>query len=260
MPARSDGDGRLVFLHGFTQTHHHWHPCAHLVAHDLDRKLGSEPTLAFVDLPGHGLSADERLPIADSGDALADLIGPGTVIGYSMGARFALHAVLSPRSRIDRLVLIGGTAGIDDPGERADRHVADEARADRVERIGVAAFLDEWLAAPLFATLPADARGLAHRRRNSAPGLAASLRDAGTGAMSPLWTALQRIEIPVLVLAGELDTKFTALGRRMTDLLPQATFAAVPGAGHAAHTERPTTTATTITTWLDKRGRAVNLR
>jgi pimeloyl-ACP methyl ester carboxylesterase len=60
---------RLVFLHGFTQTHHHWHACAHLLAH----RLPNVPTLGFVDLPGHGLSGADRTPIDLAGSVPAAL-------------------------------------------------------------------------------------------------------------------------------------------------------------------------------------------
>jgi 2-succinyl-6-hydroxy-2,4-cyclohexadiene-1-carboxylate synthase len=253
MPARSDqADGtvdrsdRLVFLHGFTQTHHHWHRCAQVIA----ARMGDDPPLAFVDLPGHGLSDDDRLDIDLAGTPLCELAGRGTYIGYSMGGRFGLVAALADPRAVERLVLVGATPGIDDHRERADRRHADAERADRIERTGVDAFLDEWLAAPLFATLPPERRGLEHRRRNTAGGLASSLRAAGTGSQTPLWNDLDRITIPVLVLAGALDTKFTDIGERMTERLPNATFAPVPDAGHAAHSEQPEATADIIARWL----------
>jgi 2-succinyl-6-hydroxy-2,4-cyclohexadiene-1-carboxylate synthase len=167
-----------------------------------------------------------------------------------MGGRVALHLALATSSPIERLVLIGATPGIIDDDEREHRRRVDEARAERIESIGVEAFLDEWLAAPLFASLPPDPDGLVHRRRNTAAGLAHSLRSAGTGAQRSLWDELDLITIPVLVLAGELDAKFTAIGHEMVERLPDATFAAVDGAGHAAHSERPAEVADTITAWL----------
>lgn len=237
---------RLVFLHGFTQTHHHWHACAHLIDASLDRPN----TLAFVDLPGHGLSNDEALTIEAAAPELVALGGAGTYVGYSMGARHALAAACAGAAQIERLVLIGGTAGLADPGERAERVAADEARAEHIERIGVSAFVDEWLSQPLFAGLAVADDDRRHRLRNTAAGLAASLRLAGTGAQQPLWEGLAALDIPVLVLAGERDTKFVEIGRRMADLIPGAVFAPIPGAGHAAHTEQPGATATLIAGWL----------
>ena len=249
MPATPDDrPSRLVFLHGFTQTHHHWHRCAGLVA---DR-LGGHPSIAFVDLPGHGLSGGDRLGIAESAAPLCELAGPATYVGYSMGGRFALNAAVDHPGTIERLVLIGATPGIDHDGDRVERRRLDRERADRVERVGVDTFLDEWLAAPLFGTLPVDDVGLEHRRRNTAAGLAHSLRTCGTGDQGTLWPRLDELTIPVLVLAGELDTKFTAIGRRMTDQIADATFIAVADAGHAAHTERPRAVAEAIADWLDR--------
>lgn len=238
---------RFVFLHGFTQTHHHWHTAAHLLAERVDPAA----TLAFVDLPGHGLAADDvDGSIDEVGRRLIGLAGTGTYVGYSMGGRIALVAATTGDARIERLVLIGATPGIADASEREDRHRLDDARAQRLEQIGVDAFVDEWLAMPMFARLPDDEDGRAHRCRNTTTGLAHSLRAYGTGAQTPLWDALASIHIPVLVLAGELDTKFAAIGARLVEQLPRATFAPVPDAGHAAHTERPAATATLIATWL----------
>lgn len=236
---------RYVFLHGFTQTHHHWHrPAAAIAA-----AVGGRPTLAFVDLPGHGLAGDDRAGIGESAGSLAALGGGGTWVGYSMGGRFALHAALAPGASIERLVLIGATAGLEDPAERAARVADDEARAADLERDGLDAFLRRWLAAPLFATLAPDPAGLEHRRRNTVAGLAHSLRTAGTGTQESLWGRLDQITVPTLVLAGELDTKFTALGRRLADALPQGEFASVPGAGHAAHSEQPAAVARLVADW-----------
>jgi 2-succinyl-6-hydroxy-2,4-cyclohexadiene-1-carboxylate synthase len=65
-----------------------------------------------------------------------------------------------------------------------------------------------------------------------------------------VWAALATISVPVLVLAGERDTKFTALGLRLARAIPGGTFAPIPSAGHAAHAEQPTATASLIADWL----------
>lgn len=242
---------RFVFLHGFTQTHHHWHPAAHLLAQEVDQQVERPATLAFVDLPGHGLASDDlEGRFDDVGERLVDVAGRGTYVGYSMGGRMALAAAATGAAAVERLVLVGATPGITDDLERSERARADEERARRLERTGVDAFLDEWLAMPMFAGLPVDDRDVALRRRNTAAGLAHSLRAYGTGAQSPLWDRLDRIRVPVLVLAGESDVKFTEIGSRLAAALPVATFATVPGAGHAAHVERPAATVALIARWL----------
>lgn len=237
---------RLVFLHGFTQTHHHWHVCAHLVA----ARLGDDPTLAFVDLPGHGLSGDDHRSIEAAALDVARTGGPGAYVAYSMGGRFALAALAAGAPEVERLVVIGANAGLEDPADRVARVAEDERRARRIEEIGVGAFVDEWLAMPMFGGVPFSDRDRTHRRRNTVAGLASSLRVAGTGAQQPVWDALRDVTIPVLVLAGDRDAKFTEIGRRIADVIPGAVFATIPGAGHAAHTEQPDATADLIAAWL----------
>jgi 2-succinyl-6-hydroxy-2,4-cyclohexadiene-1-carboxylate synthase len=48
--------------------------------------------------------------------------------------------------------------------------------------------------------------------------------------------------MPVLVLAGELDAKFTALGRRLVDGLGSGSLVVIPEAGHSVHLEQPEAT------------------
>lgn len=247
MPGDDTGSTlRLVLAHGFTQTARSWTVFERLIA---DRLPGTRTVT--VDLPGHG---DARCPadldLWESARHLVDIGRTGSYVGYSMGGRVALHAALVAPERVERLILIGATAGIDDPDERRARREADEQLARRIETIGVPAFVDEWLTNPLFAGLDEATAMRSDRLRNTAAGLAASLRATGTGTQTPLWGRLGEIGCPVLVLAGERDTKFTELGERLVDGLPHADLVVVPDAGHSVHLEQPDATATAIATWI----------
>lgn len=241
MPAVA-GSRRFVLAHGFTQTARSWDTFRQM----LSRRL-PEVDVVAVDLPGHG----DAPPPADidlwaSAQRLVDAGGVGTYVGYSMGGRVALHAALAHPAAVERLVLIGATAGIDDPAERAARRDADERLADHIEEVGVATFIDEWLANPLFAGLTERTALRSDRLRNEAAGLAASLRATGTGTQTSLWDRLGDIECPVLVLVGERDAKFNELGRRLVDGIPDAELVVVAGAGHSVHLEQPEPTADAI--------------
>ncbi len=238
-------DERFVLAHGFTQTARSWSTVEPLL-----RAARPGADVVAVDLPGHG---DAPPPADDdlwrSAERLVEVGGTATYVGYSMGGRVALHAALRRPESVQRLVLIGATAGIDDDSERAARRAADEALADRIEEIGVESFLDEWLANPLFAGLSQAAAQRTDRLRNTPGGLAASLRATGTGTQTPLWDRLGEIDVPVLVLVGADDAKFTQLGERLTAALPAATLAIVPDAGHSVHLERPEATVAAIDDW-----------
>ena len=151
-------------------------------------------------------------------------------------------------------MLLGGTAGLIDPAEReaAPRSV-DETLASGLERKGLDRFLTGWLSQPLFKRLPPEAAGLEERRANTVEGLASALRRLGTGSQEPLWDRLGELRMPVLLMAGEHDSKFVAVAFRLAAAIGDgAGISFVPGAGHAAHLERPDSVAAILERFLDR--------
>jgi len=234
----------LVLAHGFTQTGQSWSRFESL----LTQRLPKVHTQA-VDLPGHGSASELRCDLWACADHLTTEGGRATYVGYSLGGRVGLHAALAHPDLVEALVLIGATAGIDSADERRSRRDSDDHLADRIETIGVPRFIDEWLAKPLFSGLTGETAQRADRLRNSAAGLASSLRLAGTGTQQPLWEQLAEIEVPVLVIAGENDEKFRAIGERLAAALHVSALEIIPGAGHPVHLENPAATADTIANW-----------
>jgi 2-succinyl-6-hydroxy-2,4-cyclohexadiene-1-carboxylate synthase len=233
-----------VLLHGFTQTASSWRP--------IVDALQGRFSVFLPDAPGHGESGTVRADLWATADLLAEAVPvTATWVGYSMGGRTALHFALAHPEQVQRLVLISTSAGIEDPGRRADRCATDEALARRIEQEGTGRFLEWWLAQPLFASLSRRGAGLEDRLTNSPAGLASSLRLAGAGAQEPLWRRLGELgqrELPVLLLAGELDQIYRDHAQRMAALIgPTARLEVVAGAGHACHLERPLEVAEAIT-------------
>ena len=216
----------LLLVPGFTQTAASWDGVLGAL-HDLDPTTDARA----VEVPRHvDFDAAARALGADH--------GRGTWCGYSMGARLVLRLALDAPDRVERLVLVSGTAGIDDPAAREARIDADAELATTVERDGADAFLDRWLARPMFVTVPRNAPGLLERRALTAAHLAEQLRRLGTGAMTPLWDRLHELTMPVLVVHGTRDRKFSALAERLVAAVPHAERVALD-CGHAVPLERP---------------------
>jgi 2-succinyl-6-hydroxy-2,4-cyclohexadiene-1-carboxylate synthase len=233
----------VVLLHGFAGTGRLWDPVIARLDGERYRPLAP-------DLRGHG-TASARRPV--SFDAIAqDVLGlvahPFTLCGYSMGGRIALHTALVAPARIDRLVLVATTAGIEDHSERTARRAADDALAAATERGSVEAFADRWTAQPLFAGTPPQAAAAwrADILDNEPAALAAALRGVGTGSMEPLWGRLGELTMPARVLAGSRDAKFLALGERLAAALPRGELEIVQGAGHGIPREDPAAVAAAL--------------
>lgn len=249
------GDPVLV-LHGFTGSHESMQGVADA--------LRDRHRVVRCDLIGHGKSPS---PVAHAPYGMRACVGQivdvldryaverAHVLGYSMGGRAALALAAWEPARVRSLVLVGASAGLDDAGARDARRADDEALADRIEREGVPAFVDHWMALPLFASQRrlgsgALAEARAQRLANQATGLANSLRGMGTGAQPPLHDRLGAVTVPVLLAHGAEDAKFAAIARDLASRLPRARVAAIPDAGHACHLEAPDAFAKTVRAFL----------
>ena len=234
----------VLFLHGFTGSGETWAP--HV------ESLGAFTTLR-IDFLGHGRSdapGDARRYGMEAciGDILSLLdclrIQRFAVAGYSMGGRVAMRVALQAPERVWALILESASPGIAEAAERQVRAGQDSVLAQRIRNEGVTAFVDHWQSIPLFSTqsrLPEPTRqGLRTQRlQHTAEGLANSLQGLGAGMQEPVLHALPNLQLPVLLLAGELDTKYCGLANEMAVALPRSRMRVVAGAGHAVHLEQP---------------------
>jgi 2-succinyl-6-hydroxy-2,4-cyclohexadiene-1-carboxylate synthase len=242
----SVGSGEpLVLLHGFTGSSQSWDEQVPFFAR--------QHRTITIDLIGHGKSASPadamRYSMAQVAQDVMALLQeivsePVNLLGYSMGGRLALYLACIQTSLVKRLILESASPGLDSQVERQDRINQDEELAESIIRGGVSAFVTRWERMPIFGSqkrLPEAARARLRRQRlrNDAIGLANSLRGMGTGAQPSLWVELPKLELPVLLLAGELDYKFVSLARQMSSSLPFACVEIIPGAGHTIHLEKP---------------------
>jgi len=234
----------LLMLHGFMGS-------SRVFEHLLPR-LDSFCNPVTVDLLGHGMSDtpdnamrfSARYQVRDLDTLIRKLDKlPLFLYGYSMGGRLALQYVVRHSERLAGLILESATAGLEDPGERAERRQADEQRALEIEN-DFAAFRKEWAKLPLFDNGIAVPEELSNIYRTVREGqepraMAASLRTFGTGTMPQMWDRLKELDLPVLLLAGAADSKYCSICSDMNKLIPGSRFESVENAGHRVHLENP---------------------
>jgi 2-succinyl-6-hydroxy-2,4-cyclohexadiene-1-carboxylate synthase len=228
----------VAFIPGFMQRGDAWEPVA--------ARIARRWRTALVDFAEPSLESSVH--------AVRSACPGGAAVGYSMGGRIALHAALRDPAPFRALVLVGATPGIEDDAARRSRRAADESLAGWMEGERIDAVVDDWESQPVFDTqsdalVAAQRAGrLSHEPRE----LAAMLRATGQGALEPLWDRLGELTIPVLVVAGEDDDKYAAVALRMARALPNGRAALIPGAGHAAHLERPEAFSELLADFLDQ--------
>jgi len=204
--------------------------------------LASRHRVIVPDLPGFGGSA----PVAPGLDAVADRMaqavqeagqetgqhagGAAAIIGNGFGSFVALVLALRHPALVSRLVLAGTGAAFSEPGRSAFRGMAAAAGANGLQAIADTAM--RRLFSPAFQEAnPA----LLAERRNQFLATDPTMFAAACNALAELdlCDAMRRLDLPVLILAGEGDEATPpAMARELAGLIPQARFVELPGLAH----------------------------
>lgn len=201
-----------------------------------------------VDLPGHGqteVQQDSDYQMPNVALALIELLGSLNIkqcilVGYSMGGRIALYLAIHFPQYFQGVILESASPGLSSQLERDRRLVEDLKLAEQLESSNLADFIQQWYGRPLFASFvqhPNYQEAIARRLNNDPHKLAKSLRFMGLGTQPSLWNYLGEIQVPLLLIVGELDPKFVKLNRLMAQNCPQAKLQIVVHTGHNVHCE-----------------------
>jgi 2-succinyl-6-hydroxy-2,4-cyclohexadiene-1-carboxylate synthase len=156
------------------------------------------------------------------------------LLGYSMGGRLALHALIENPSKWSKAVIVSAHTGIATE-DRIPRQALDAAWAAKALKGEWTGFLDEWNAQGVLSetTMP-DRRSLQPRRE----AVARSFMDWTVGVQEDLLPQLENVTCPVLWIVGENDTKFLKVATAAVDALPDAELLVIPDCGHRVPWEK----------------------
>lgn len=242
----------LLLLHGFTGAPDAWDD---VVAHLPKDARAIRPTLG-----GHAGTPPPR-SFEDEVDRLAGALraegaAGAHVSGYSLGGRLAFGLLARHPRLVSGATILSANPGLSSDVERTARGEADERWAELIER-DFAAFVDAWDAQPLFAARRALAPTLksalcARRLRHVPKDLARALRSLGLARMPDYAPALARVDLPIALVTGARDAKFTALAASLVGALRQGEHVVVAEAGHDLTLERPEAVAELLTRAVDR--------
>jgi 2-succinyl-6-hydroxy-2,4-cyclohexadiene-1-carboxylate synthase len=250
----------LLLLHGFTGNSEGWKEFAPFWK-------DHSKTIAL-DIIGHGKSGSPpdigQYQIEESAAVINSLlekmgIGKIDVLGYSMGGRLALTFAVNYPEKVRKLILESATPGLRTEAERHERRIQDKKLSEKIRQEGIKNFIDYWENIPLFQSqksLPEKIRTRIRCQRlsNSIDGLANSLNGMGTGVQPSWWDELAHLEMPVLLITGNLDQKFCRIAEEMSKILPNVKWKTAEDAGHAIHVEKPELFGTIVSGFLSQTG------
>jgi 2-succinyl-6-hydroxy-2,4-cyclohexadiene-1-carboxylate synthase len=175
--------------------------------------------------------------------------GPRILLGYSLGARLALHVLAAAPAKWDAAILLSPHPGLTTSTEREERVRTDLNWAARFMRDDWSEVMQAWNAQPTLAgeSVPQyDQRLVETWRREVALGF----QGWSLAEQEDLRPQFPRIPCPVLWLTGLRDRKFTALAGEASPLLPRSEHHAIFGAGHRVHLDQPAAVAEKIQTFV----------
>jgi 2-succinyl-6-hydroxy-2,4-cyclohexadiene-1-carboxylate synthase len=242
--SKSESSKDFIFLiHGFMGSTSDWQNTA--------AGLDDQYNIIALDLAGHGKSDTPSDVKYYSADAITEQISESinsfskhkvVVLGYSMGGRAALTFAVNNPDRVKGLILESASEGIKKQIEREQRIKDDEALIQFLNSNGLDAFLTKWMDQELFGTLRRFSNSkleeLKKTRLNNKPfALANSLRGFGLGSMPYLGDRLKQLKCPVLLLSGQLDSRFTKINAQLQKEFPNAKHSVIQNSGHNIHLE-----------------------
>ncbi len=231
----------ILFLHGFMGSWQDFQDVANLLQDDF--------CCLLIDLPGHGkteVSCDLDYQMSEVAIALINLLKQLAIkkcflVGYSMGGRLALYLAIHFPQYFIKVVLESASPGLENKIERENRIEQDLKVANKLKSQKLSLFLQQWYSNPLFCSFvkhPDYLKAIARRLNNDPNKLAKSLAYMGLGVQPSLWNCLKHIQLPILLIVGEFDSKFITINQRINLLYSQFQIEIVENTDHNVHFER----------------------
>lgn len=213
-----------------------------------------DPVIASLKGPGNGYRkvnlwddlANEAVPFEDWARAFNQEVaaaprGRNFLVGYSLGGRLALHALLDQGCAWDGAVLLGAHPGLRDDDERLHRMADDATWAALALTAPWEEFLQKWDLQSVLSGSGSGGAGEDPRLslEEQRQAVARSFMAWSLGKQRDLRADLGTISCPLLWLTGERDPKFCQLAQEAAPLLPSGRHHTIANAGHRLLAEAP---------------------
>ncbi|MDA7887935.1 alpha/beta fold hydrolase [Akkermansiaceae bacterium] len=213
-------------LHGSVGCHTNWN----LFKESLGEEINAIDLWSFFE-------DEEPVSLQEAGRLVAEQARPGDfLLGYSMGGRIALHALLHDPAKWRGAIIIAANPGISEG--HTDRKDRDEQWAQLAES-DWPEFLKQWNSQSLLSSPNDISLNFQHPTAHLRYKVARSFHDWSLGRQSDLRPSLPKITCPILWLAGAQDEKFSTIAEDSIARIPKGRTVLVPDSSHRIPWQQP---------------------
>ncbi|MBA3722384.1 MAG: alpha/beta fold hydrolase [Parachlamydiaceae bacterium] len=215
----------IIALHGFLGLPEDWDHLQMLQLHGID--LNSFQWNSLDDCGKHicGIASEN---IKDEKPIL---------MGYSLGGRIALHALIQQPKLWKAGMIISAHPGLDTEAEKRNRFNLDESWARRFEEEEWDSLIDAWNRRAVFA------EDNYHFQRDESKynrkELAAMLINGSLGNQANLLQQIEELPMPILWVVGEKDSVYLKIAKKIIFKNPKSRVLVVEDAGHRLVWQKP---------------------
>lgn len=224
----------LWMIHGNLQTPKVWHP---LQAQLKPMQAELNVSIILENLwssPAESLQEWARLFCQR---VEADALGARFLLGYSLGGRLALHALIHQPELWQGAIIISADPGLSSERDRKNCLAKDQQWSHKFRDQNWDNLLNEWNALPVFCGRKPAYSVL--EQDVSRTQIAQTFLKFSKGYQADLRPQIQDLTLPILYLSGQEDLKYGQIGQTLAKHCPTVTHQAIANAGHRVPWENP---------------------
>jgi 2-succinyl-6-hydroxy-2,4-cyclohexadiene-1-carboxylate synthase len=155
---------------------------------------------------------------------------PACLMGYSLGGRLALHALLDHPAQWQAAIIVSAHPGLVDSQERVTRQQRDQLWAERFQHEEWHVLMQAWNAQEIFAQDTSYfQRQESDYQRDQ---LAHALICGSLGQQADLRAQIESLPLPLLWITGALDERYSQMAHALKFAHPLSRWVQVPEVGH----------------------------
>jgi 2-succinyl-6-hydroxy-2,4-cyclohexadiene-1-carboxylate synthase len=205
----------LHFISGFLGRAEDWKDIAALLKEKFQVRIFCHSVLDFAQFPTGSKAPIDAFSewacrFLESLDKTSQKNNKRILVGYSLGARLAMHVLLKSPGEFDGFICVSGHCGLSEILEREQRKINDLAWSKKLLEMEPNFFLKEWNNQSVF-----GGYSIVEEKRNLKKGEAEKwsqiLLAYSLANQEFLLPELKNVNVPIYFISGSSDKKFTAL-------------------------------------------------